>query len=145
MRSWARGWVWRPGYMVPRKLDPSVGRISQAVGVLGILGLTPHARMNLMASLQPTVMVSAASGGVGQIAGQFAKQRGARVIGSAGRDAKCKLVTVELGFDACLSHLSPSLSADLTAVCQAGIDVYFENAGGKVFEAVLPLFNQACG
>jgi len=137
--------VWRPGYMVPRKLDPSVGRISQAVGVLGMLGLTAYAGMNLMASPQPKemVVVSAASGGVGQIAGQLAKQRGARVIGIAGRDAKCKFVTDDLGFDACVSHLSPSLSADLAAVCQAGIDVYFENVGGKVFEAVLPLFNQA--
>ncbi|WP_338122886.1 zinc-binding dehydrogenase [Bradyrhizobium yuanmingense] len=61
----------------------------------------------------------------------------------AGRDAKCKFVTEELGFDACVSHLSPTLSADVAAVCQAGVDVYFENVGGKVFEAVLPLFNQA--
>jgi NADPH-dependent curcumin reductase len=137
--------VWRPGYMVPRKLDPSVGRISQAVSVLGMLGLTAYAGMNLMASPQPNeiVVVSAASGGVGQIAGQLAKQRGARVIGIAGRDAKCKFVTDDLGFDACVSHLSPTLSADLAAVCQAGIDVYFENVGGKVFEAVLPLFNHA--
>ncbi|MBH5371539.1 NADP-dependent oxidoreductase [Bradyrhizobium sp. CNPSo 4016] len=136
--------VWRPGYMVPRKLDPSIGRISQAVGVLGMLGLTAFAGMNLMASPQPseTVVVSAASGGVGQIAGQLAKQRGARVIGIAGRDDKCKFVTDDLGFDACVSHLSPTLPADLAAVCQAGIDVYFENVGGKVFEAVLPLFNQ---
>lgn len=136
--------VWRPGYMVPRKLDPSVGRISQAVGVLGMLGLTAYAGMDLMASPKQneTVVVSAASGGVGQIAGQLAKQRGARVIGIAGRDTKCTFVADELGFDACLSHLSPTLSADLAAVCQAGIDVYFENVGGKVFEAVLPLFNQ---
>ncbi|WP_430649309.1 zinc-binding dehydrogenase [Bradyrhizobium shewense] len=77
------------------------------------------------------------------MAGQLAKQRGARVIGIAPRDGKCKFVTHELDFDACLSHLSPSLSADLAAVCQAGIDVYFENVGGEVFEAVLPLFNQA--
>ncbi|UPK34447.1 NADP-dependent oxidoreductase [Bradyrhizobium sp. 186] len=137
--------VWRPDYMVPRKLDPSLGRISQSVGVLGILGLTAYAGMDLMASPKPgeTVVVSAASGGVGQIAGQLAKQRGARVVGIAGRDAKCKFVTEELGFDACVSHLSPTLPADLAAVCQAGVDVYFENVGAKVFEAVLPLFNQA--
>ncbi|MBH5396238.1 NADP-dependent oxidoreductase [Bradyrhizobium sp. CNPSo 4010] len=137
--------IWRPDYMVPRKLDPSLGRISQAVGVLGMLGLTAYAGMDLMASPKPaeTVVVSAASGGVGQIAGQLAKQRGARVIGIAGRDAKCKFVTEELGFDACLSHLSPTLTEDLAAACPAGIDVYFENVGGKVFEAVLPLLNQA--
>ncbi|HEY2707379.1 MAG TPA: NADP-dependent oxidoreductase [Caulobacteraceae bacterium] len=135
--------VWRPGYMVPRKLDSSLGRISQAVGVLGMLGLTAYAGMDLMAGPKrgETVAVSAASGGVGQIAGQLARLRGARVVGIAGRDAKCRYVTDELGFDACVSHLSPTLPADLAAACPAGIDVYFENVGGKVFEAVLPLFN----
>ncbi|KRP91012.1 zinc-binding dehydrogenase [Bradyrhizobium pachyrhizi] len=137
--------VWRPSYMVPRKLDPSLGRISQAVGVLGMLGLTAYAGMDLMSSPKAgeTVIVSAASGGVGQIVGQLARQRGARVVGIAGRDAKCRFVIEELGFDACVSHLSPTLPADLAAACPAGVDVYFENVGGKVFEAVLPLFNQA--
>ena len=136
--------VWRPGYMVPRKLDPALGRISQAVGVLGMLGMTAYAGMDLMAAPKPgeTVAVSAASGGVGQIAGQLARERGARVVGIAGKDAKCRFVTDELGFDACVSHLSPSLPADLKAACPTGIDVYFENVGGKVFEAVVPLFNQ---
>jgi len=133
----------RPSYMIPRKLDPARGRISQAVGVLGMLGLTAYAGMVLMA--QPakgeTVVVSAASGGVGQIAGQLARQRGARVVGVAGRDAKCRFVIDELGFDACVSHLSPTFADDLCAACPAGIDVYFENVGGAVFEAVLPLFN----
>jgi hypothetical protein len=135
--------VWRPAYMVPRKLDPALGRISQAVGVLGMLGMTAYAGMNLMADPKAgeTVVVSAASGGVGQIAGQLAKQRGARVVGIAGRDAKCQFVVDELGYDACVSHLSPSLPADLAAACPAGVDAYFENVGGKVFEAVLPLFN----
>jgi NADPH-dependent curcumin reductase len=98
--------VWRPQYMVPRKLDPSLGRISQSVGVLGMLGMTAFASMNLMASPKEgeTVVVSAASGGVGQIAGQLAKQRGARVMGIAGHDTKCRFVTEELGFDACVSQ-----------------------------------------
>lgn len=136
--------VWRPQYMVPRKLDPSLGRISQAVGVLGMLGMTAFAGMDLIASPKEgeTVVVSAASGGVGQIAGQLARQRGARVVGIAGRDTKCRFVTEELGFDACVSHLSPTLPADLAAACPSGVDVYFENVGGKVFEAVLPLFRQ---
>jgi hypothetical protein len=64
------------------------------------------------------------------------------VVGIAGRDAKCRYVTDELGFDACVSHLSPTLPADLAAACPAGIDVYFENVGGKVFEAVVPLLNR---
>ena len=135
--------VWRPGYMVPRKLDPAKGRISQAVGVLGMLGLTAYAGMNLMAAPKAgeTAVVSAASGGVGQIAGQLARIAGARVVGIAGKPEKCRFVTEELGFDACVSHLSPTFAADLAAACPAGVDVYFENVGGSSFEAVLPRFN----
>ncbi|MBL8771240.1 MAG: NADP-dependent oxidoreductase [Phenylobacterium sp.] len=133
----------RPGYMVPRRLDPARGRISQAVGVLGMLGLTAYAGMILQCDPKPgeTVVVSAASGGVGQIAGQLARLKGARVVGIAGREEKCAYVTGELGFDACVSHLSPSFAQDLAAACPDGVDVYFENVGGAVFEAVLPLFN----
>ena len=135
--------VWRPAYMVPRKLDPALGRISQAVGVLGMLGLTAYAGMDLMADPKPgeTVVVSAASGGVGQIAGQLAKQRGARVVGIAGREAKCRFVVDELGYDACVSHLSPACRPICAPPARPAIDVYFENVGGAVFEAVLPLFN----
>jgi NADPH-dependent curcumin reductase CurA len=135
--------VARPSYMIPRKLDPAQGRISQAVGVLGMLGLTAYAGMVLMADPKPgeTAVVSAASGGVGQIAGQLARLRGARVVGIAGREQKCRFVVDELGFDACVSHLSPTFAEDLRAACPAGIDVYFENVGGAVFDAVLPLFN----
>ena len=133
----------RPTYMIPRKLDPARGRISQAVGVLGMLGLTAYAGMVLMALPRrgETAVVSAASGGVGQIAGQMARLHGCRVVGIAGRDEKCRYVTDALKFDACVSHLSPSFAQDLRAACPKGIDVYFENVGGKVFEAVLPLFN----
>lgn len=133
----------RPGYMVPRKLDPAQGKISQAVGVLGMLGLTAYAGMILQCEPRAgeTAVVSAASGGVGQIAGQLARMRGARVVGIAGREEKCRYVVEELGYDACVSHLSPSFADDLKAACPAGLDVYFENVGGAVFEAVLPLFN----
>jgi NADPH-dependent curcumin reductase CurA len=132
----------RPGYMVPRRLDPAKGRISQAVGVLGMLGLTAYAGMILQCEPKAgeTVVVSAASGGVGQIAGQLAKLKGARVVGIAGRPEKCAYVTDELGFDTCVSHLSPSFAEDLAAACPRGVDVYFENVGGAVFQAVLPLF-----
>ncbi len=135
--------VARPSYMIPRRLDPAQGRISQAVGVLGMLGLTAYAGMVLMAEPRPgeTAVVSAASGGVGQIAGQLARMRGARVVGIAGRAEKCRFVVEELGYDACVSHLSPTFAADLRAACPDGIDVYFENVGGAVFDAVLPLFN----
>ena len=133
----------RPGYMIPRRLDPAKGRISQAVGVLGMLGLTAYAGMILQCDPKPgeTAVVSAASGGVGQIAGQLARLRGARVVGIAGREEKCRFVTEELRFDACVSHLSPTFAEDLKAACPNGVDVYFENVGGAVFEAVLPLLN----
>jgi hypothetical protein len=135
--------VARPSYMFPRKLDPAHGRISQAVGVLGMLGVTAYAGMVLMAEPKAgeTAVVSAASGGVGQIAGQLARLAGARVVGIAGREEKCRFVVEELGFDACVSHLSPTLAEDLRAACPTGVDVYFENVGGPVFAAVLPLFN----
>lgn len=135
--------VARPSYMIPRKLDPAQGRISQAVGALGMLGLTAYAGMVLMCKPKPgeTAVVSAASGGVGQLAGQLARLRGARVVGIAGREQKCRFVVEELRFDACVSHLSPTFAEDLRAACPAGVDVYFENVGGAVFDAVLPLFN----
>jgi NADPH-dependent curcumin reductase CurA len=99
--------------------------------------------MVLMAEPKPgeTAVVSAASGGVGQIAGQLARLKGARVVGIAGREEKCRYVVEQLGFDACVSHLSPTFAAELRAACLAGVDVYFENVGGAVFDAVLPLFN----
>ena len=133
----------RPAYMVPRKLDPARGKLSHAVGVLGMLGLTAYAGMILQGDPMAgeTVVLSAASGGVGQIAGQLAKLKGARVVGIAGKPEKCRFVTEELGFDACVSHLSPTFAADLKAACPAGVDVYFESVGGAVFQAVLPLFN----
>lgn len=133
----------RPGYMVPRKLDPAQGRVSHAVGVLGMLGLTAYAGMILQCDPTPgeTVVVSAASGGVGQIAGQLARERGARVVGIAGSERKVRYVLDELGFDACVSHRSATFAEDLKAACRNGADVYFENVGGKVFDAVLPLFN----
>ncbi len=133
----------RPAYMVPRKLDPARGRISHAVGVLGMLGLTAYAGLVLQCAPRAgeTAVISAASGGVGQIAGQLARLRGCRVVGIAGREEKCSYVVDELGFDACVSHLSPTFADDLTAACPGGVDVYFENVGGPVFDAVLPLFN----
>lgn len=136
--------VWRPTYMIPRRLDPAAGRISHAVGVLGMLGLTAYAGMILLAGPKAgeTAVVSAASGGVGQIAGQLARLRGARVVGIAGREEKRRYVVDELGFDACVSHLSPTFADDLAAACPHGVDVYFENVGGAVFDAVLPLFNR---
>ncbi len=132
------------GYMYPRKLDPTVAPLSTAIGVLGMLGLTAYA--GLIVQCQPqageTVVVSAASGGVGQVVGQLAKLRGCRVVGIAGAEHKCRFVVDELGFDACVSHLKADLPEQLHAACPEGCDVYFENVGGPVFAAVLPTLNQ---
>jgi len=132
------------GYMFPRKLEPSIAPISTAVGVLGMLGLTGYSGLVLQCRPQAgeTVVVSAASGGVGQVVGQVAKILGCRVVGIAGAPEKCEFVTETLVLDACVSHLSETLPEDLAAACPDGIDVYFESVGGKVYEAVLPLLNQ---
>lgn len=132
------------GYMFPRRVDPDVAPISTAVGVLGMLGLTAYSGMLVQCDPQPgeTVVVSAASGGVGQVAGQLAKIRGCRVVGITSTDEKCRFVTETLGFDGVVSHLADDLPERLAAACPDGIDVYFENVGGKVFEAVLPLLNR---
>ena len=132
------------GYMFPRLLDPNRAPISTAVGVLGMLGLTAYSGTLVQCDPKAgeTVVVSAASGGVGQVAAQLARIRGCRVVGIAGAPAKCAYVSEELGVDACVSHLSPSYEDDLAAACPDGIDVYFENVGGKVFAGVLPLLNR---
>lgn len=131
------------GYMLPRKLDPALAPISTAVGVLGMLGLTAYAGLIVQCAPREgeTVVVSAASGGVGQIVGQLAKLRGCRVVGIAGRPEKCAFVRDTLGFDACVSHLDVDLRDQLAAACPDGVDVYFENVGGAVFDAVLPALN----
>jgi NADPH-dependent curcumin reductase CurA len=130
--------------MFPRKIDPADAPISTAVGVMGMLGLTAYSGMYLQCAPKAgeTVVVSAASGGVGQIAGQIAKILDCRVVGIAGVQEKCDFVTDVLGFDACVSHRSETLAEDLRAACPLGIDAYFENVGGKVFEAVVPLLNR---
>lgn len=131
------------GYMYPRKLDPHLAPLSTAIGVMGMLGLTAYSGLIVQCDPQPgeTVVVSAASGGVGQVVGQLARIKGARVVGIAGAAEKCDFVVNELGFDACVSHQAEDLEAQLQSACPDGCDVYFENVGGKVFEAVLKTLN----
>ena len=126
-----------------RKLEPGVAPISTALGVLGMPGLTAYVGLLEVGGLKDgdTVVVSAASGAVGAVVGQIAKIRGHRVVGVAGARKKCDYVVDELGFDACVSHRSDTLAGDLKAACPDGVDLYFENVGGKVFDAVLPLLN----
>ncbi|WP_316185951.1 MULTISPECIES: NADP-dependent oxidoreductase [unclassified Bradyrhizobium] len=125
------------------KVDPALAPISTAVGVLGMPGMTAYT--GLLDIGQPkageTVVVAAASGAVGSAVGQIARIKGARAIGIAGGKDKCDYVKNEFGFDDCLDHRDPDLAAKLKEACPKGIDVYFENVGGPVFEAVFPLFN----
>ncbi len=126
-----------------RRLDPSQAPLSTALGVLGMPGLTAYVGLIDIgrAAAGETVVVSAASGAVGSVVGQLARLRGCRVVGVAGAPKKCAYVTSELGFDACVSHLDDALPDALAAACPDGVDVYFDNVGGKVFEAALPLLN----
>jgi len=121
------------------RIDPKEAPLSTSLGVLGMPGLT--AWVGLEDIGQPrkgeTVVVSAASGAVGQVVGQIAKLRGCKVIGVAGGAEKCAFVTRELGFHACLDHRG-DLAAQLDAACPEGIDVYWENVGGAVQAAVFP-------
>jgi NADPH-dependent curcumin reductase len=126
-----------------RKLDPKLAPVSTALGVLGMPGMTAYT--GLLEIGQPkageTVVVSAASGAVGSMVGQIAKIKGARAVGIAGGPDKCRYVKDELGFDDCVDHRASDFAAKLKAACPQGVDVYFENVGGAVFDAVLPLFN----
>jgi NADPH-dependent curcumin reductase len=126
-----------------RKVDPAIGPISYAVGVLGMPGLTAYAGLLNIGKPQPgeALVVAAASGAVGSLVGQIAKIKGCRVIGIAGGEEKCRFVQEELGFDGCLDRRQPNLTERLQAACPGGIDIYFENVGGTVFDAVLPLLN----
>ena len=126
-----------------RKIDPTLGPISSALGVLGMPGMTAYFGLLKIGGPQPgeTVVVSAAAGAVGAVVGQLAKIKGCYVVGVASTPEKCAYVVNELGFDACISHRDPQLAARLEKACPKGIDIYFENVGGKVFEAVLPLLN----
>jgi NADPH-dependent curcumin reductase CurA len=126
-----------------RKINKDVAPISTSIGILGMPGMTAY--VGLLDIGEPkegeTVVVSAASGAVGAIVGQIAKIKGCRVIGVAGSKEKCDYVKNTLGFDECISHHSKDLPQQLAESCKDGIDVYFENVGGKVFEAILPLLN----
>ncbi|MCX6609015.1 MAG: NADP-dependent oxidoreductase [Acidobacteria bacterium] len=125
------------------KLPPGLSHPPIALGVLGMPGFTAYMGLLDIGQPQPgeTVVVAAASGAVGSAVGQIAKIKGCRVVGLAGGSEKCRYVVEELGFDACLDHRSENLKPQLSAACPQGIDVYFENVGGAVFSAVLPLLN----
>ncbi len=139
---------WQEFAVVPAKglrKVPGDGKlpVSTALGVLGMPGMTAWSGLLLLGQPKAgeTVVVAAAAGAVGSAVGQIAKIKGCRVVGIAGGPEKCAHVVNDLGFDACLDHRSPTLATELGAACPKGIDLYFENVGGKVFEAVLPRMN----
>ncbi|HEY9793805.1 MAG TPA: NADP-dependent oxidoreductase [Candidatus Obscuribacterales bacterium] len=125
-----------------RKLEAAMQPAS-ALGLMGMPSFTAY--VGLLNIGKPkageTVVVAAASGAVGSVVGQIAKIKGCRVVGIAGGDQKCSYVKSELGFDECIDHKRPDLEERLKAACPKGVDVYFENVGGSVFSAVLPLLN----
>ncbi len=127
-----------------RKLDPALAPVTTGLGVLGMPGFTAYAGLLLIGRPKAgeTVVVAAASGPVGSLVGQLAKMAGARAVGIAGGADKCRYVKDELGFDAALDHQAPDLAARLAESCPQGIDIYFENVGGAIWQAVLPLLNK---
>jgi len=127
----------------PRKLDPKLAPITTGLGVLGMPGFTAYSGLNVIGKPKPgeTVVIAAASGPVGSLVGQLAKMAGARAVGIAGGADKCRYVVEDLRFDAAIDHRAPDLAEKLAAACPNGIDVYFENVGGAIWQAVLPLLN----
>ena len=141
------GYGWQLYSAVPGagllKLDPAEAPLSAALGVLGMPGLTAYVGLSEIGRPQrgETVVVSAASGAVGAVVGQLAGRAGARVVGIAGGADKCRYVEAEFGFDACIDHRAADLGAALDRACPNGIDVYWENVGGAVQQAVFPRLN----
>lgn len=126
-----------------RKIDPSLAPVSAYLSVLGMTGLTAY--FGLLDIGKPkegeTVVVSGAAGAVGSIVGQIAKIKGARVVGIAGSDDKINYLVNDLGFDAAINYKKEEIRAALKEACPNGIDVYFENVGGKISDAIYPRLN----
>ena len=139
--GWQEFFTAKPSHL--RRLDPDMAPLSTALGVLGMPGMTAYCGLLQIGKPKAgdTLVVAAASGPVGGTVGQIGQIMDCRVVGLAGSDEKCAYVTSELGFDECLNHRRPDLKSALAAACPAGIDVYFENVGGHVWDAVYPLLN----
>lgn len=127
-----------------RKIDPSIAPATTALGVLGMPGLTAYFGLLDICNPQPkeTVVVSGAAGAVGMTVCQIAKIKGCRVAGIAGSDEKNRYLKEELGVDATINYKSADLKQMMMQICPNGVDVYFDNVGGEVSEAVMPLINK---
>ena len=125
------------------KLGDNPSNPSWSLGILGMPGFTAY--MGLLDIGQPksgeTLVVAAATGPVGATVGQIGKIKGCRVVGVAGGEEKCRHAVEVLGFDKCIDHHADDFAQQLADACPDGIDVYYENVGGKVFDGVLPLLN----
>jgi NADPH-dependent curcumin reductase CurA len=126
------------------KVDPKAAPLPKYLNALGMPGMTAY--FGLLEVGQPkageTVVVSGAAGAVGQTVGQVARQRGCRVVGIAGGKEKCDFVVNELGFDACIDYKSGPVKDGLKQHCPKGVDVYFDNVGGDILDAVLTRINR---
>lgn len=125
------------------KIDPSRAPVSTALGILGMPGMTAYTGLLNIGAPKPgeTLVVAAASGAVGAAVGQIGRIKGCRVVGIAGGAEKVGYIREELGFDVGLDHRAPDFAEQLKAACPRGIDIYFENVGGRVWELVRPLLN----
>jgi NADPH-dependent curcumin reductase CurA len=137
------GWQ---GYGVTKeatKVDEGRVPLSYYLGVLGMPGLTAYFGLKELGQPKAgeTVVVSAASGAVGSVVGQLAKLWGARAVGIAGGREKCSYVKSELGFDACVDYKAGPLREQLKDACPKGVDVYFDNVGGEILDALLTRMN----
>ncbi|TBL63093.1 NADP-dependent oxidoreductase [Hafnia paralvei] len=126
-----------------QKLDANMAHPSYALGLLGMPGFTGYMGLTDIGNPQvgETVVVAAATGAVGSVVGQVAKLRGCRAVGIAGGVEKCRYAVEKLGFDVCIDHRAADFAHQLKQACDKGIDVYYENVGGAVFDAVLSLLN----
>ena len=125
------------------RIEPGAAPLPAYLGVLGMPGVTAYTGMTDIgqAKAGETVLISAASGAVGSVAGQIAKRAGAIVVGIAGGPDKCLFVQEQLGFDGCIDHRTANLAADIANACPNGVDVYFENVGGAVQTAAFANLN----
>ena len=126
------------------KIDPSLAPIRYFLSAIGMTGLTAYIGLTEIGKLKEgeTVFISAAAGAVGSIACQIAKIKGCKVVGSAGSDEKIKYLLEEVGIDAAFNYkTTPNLRHEIKMLCPNGIDLYFENVGGEILDAVLSNMN----
>jgi NADPH-dependent curcumin reductase CurA len=148
--DWSERSVWRPAGTGHRRRGgplrpvPPATRAPLTLGVLGTNGLTAFFGVLAVARPRPgeSMLISSAAGGVGSVAGQIAKIRGARVIGLCGSPAKCRVLTEQLGFDAAVSYRSPDWEAQLRDIMPAGPDIYFDCVGGRLSQAIMAMMRR---